>query len=50
MEDFAAMLIAAKDLMGFSLTLYGFTCRFWDIFIWSIIAGIVIYVIVRLFE
>lgn len=50
MEDFAALISTARSLMGFPLTLFGFTFSFWDIFIWSIIAGVVIYVIVRLFE
>lgn len=50
MEDLAATLAAAADLMRLSFTLYGFTFSFWDIMIWSAVAGIVIFVIWRLLQ
>ena len=50
MSDFAAMIQAVVQLMQMPFTLWGFTLNFWDIMIWSLIAGIIIYLIVRFFQ
>lgn len=50
MEDFASMISGARDLMAFEMSIYGFTFSFWDIFLWSIVATVVLYVVMRYFE
>lgn len=50
MELLAVVLSGVKNVMDFDMTLYGFTFSYWDILLWSIIAGVVFYVIVRYFD
>lgn len=50
MEDFKAMVQIAVDVMRFEFTIWGFTLNFWDILIWSMIAGLLIWALVRFFE
>lgn len=50
MTDFAAMIQAVVQLMQTPFSLWGFSLNFWDIMIWSLIAGIIIYLIVRFFQ
>lgn len=50
MNDLAAILSAAVDLMRLPFTLYGFTFSFWDIMIWSAVAGIVVFLIWRFLQ
>lgn len=42
MEQFAAVCTAVLDLFRYKFTLYGFTISYWDVLIWSLVAGIVI--------
>ena len=42
MEQFAAVCTAVLDLFRHKFTLYGFTISYWDVLIWSLVAGIVI--------
>lgn len=50
MDAFGALVQAVVQIMKLPFTIWGFTLNFWDIMIWSLIAGIVIYLIVRFFE
>lgn len=50
MEDFKAMVGVFVQLMQLPFTLWGFTLNFWDIMIWTLIAGIIITLIVRFFN
>ena len=42
MGQFAAVCTAVLDLFRHKFTLYGFTISYWDVLIWSLVAGIVI--------
>lgn len=50
MEDFQALVSTVVKVMTVPFTLWGFTLNFWDIMIWSLIAGIIICLIVRFFN
>ena len=50
MEDFAAVITYCVNIMKVPFTIWGFTLNLWDILIWSIVAGIIIYLIVRFFH
>ena len=50
MSDFAAMIQAVVQLMQAPFSIWCFTLKFWDIMIWSLIAGIIIYLIVRFIQ
>lgn len=50
MEDFAAMIQAVVDLMRFEFTIWGFTLTFWGILLWSMIAGLIVWAVMRFFE
>lgn len=50
MEDFKAMIQGAVQIMQIPFTIWGFTLNFWDIMIWSLIAGIILVLIVRFFN
>lgn len=50
LSDFTSTLSAAWDLLGMEFTLYGFTMSFKEVMLWSIVAGIVLRFIGRLFD
>lgn len=50
MEDFQALVSTVVKVMTVPFTFWGFTLNFWDIMIWSLIAGIIICLIVRFFN
>lgn len=50
MEDFAAMIGGTVDVMKFNFTLWGYTLSYWDILLWSLVAGLVIWLIVGFFN
>lgn len=50
MEDLAATLNAAAEIMRLPFTIYGFTLSFWDIMIWSVVAGIIVFLIWRFLQ
>lgn len=50
MDVLAVIIFAARNLMNIPLEIWGFTFSFWDVFLWSIVIGIIIFVIVRFFE
>lgn len=42
MAEFTAIVTAVLGLFRHKFTLYGFTISYWDVLIWSLVAGIVI--------
>lgn len=48
MEAFGKILSATVDLMKLEFTVYGFTFSWWQIFIWSACAAIVVWVLFTL--
>lgn len=50
MSDFGSILSAAYALMDMDFSIYGFTFSFWDVFLWSAIAGIIIIVVRRILD
>lgn len=49
LSDFGAVITAAVQLFSMEFTLYGFTFSFWEVFLFSIAAGIVAWVLGKLF-
>ena len=49
MEDLKAIFDALIDLMKMPFTIHGFTLSLWGVFIWTIVAGLVIWAIVKIF-
>lgn len=47
MEDMQAMFTATLALFKTPLTLYGFTFSMWEIFLWGIVAGLLIWFVLR---
>lgn len=50
MDDFAAMLASAANVMKFEMTLWGFTFSFWNICLWGMVASVVLYLLWRFFD
>ena len=50
METFGSIISAVVQAMDTPFTVFGFTLSFWDVWLWSIIMGIVFWVIWRLFN
>jgi len=50
MEGLHSAITAAKDLMDMPLTLSGFTFSFWQVFLWTMVAGLLIWFIGRIFN
>lgn len=42
MDDFVAIVTAVIGLFKTQFTLYGFTLSYWDVMIWTLVAGILI--------
>ncbi len=49
MDDLGFALSAAWDLFSMEFTIYGFTLSFKEVMLWSMVAGIALYFIGRLF-
>ena len=49
MEDLAALMTICVDLMKIPFTIWGFTLSWWDILMWSLIAGIIVALLVVFF-
>lgn len=47
MSELASVLSAVLSVFQIEFTLYGFTFSFWQIFLFLIVAGAVIYLVVR---
>lgn len=50
MEDLAEIILVSRNVMDIPLEIWGFTFSFWDVLLWSIVVGIVIFLLVRFFE
>ena len=50
MEHLALLFSFTLEIFKTPFTLYGFTFSFWQIFVWSIVAGIALYLIWRFFD
>ena len=50
MEDLKLLIEAIVDLMKFEFTIWGFTLSFWGIMLWSMVAGIVIWLVVEVLK
>lgn len=48
-SDFGAMITATVQLFSLELTIYGFTFSFWQVFLFSIAAGIVAWILAQIF-
>lgn len=48
MEDLAAAVGAAVNVMQFPMELWGFTVSFWQIGLWGMVAGIAWYAVWRI--
>lgn len=49
MEDIKRLFDAVIDLMKIPFTIYGFTISLWSIFVWVLVAGVVIWIIGKIF-
>ncbi len=49
-SDFQTTLSLAWDLLGMEFTIYGFTMSFRQVMLWSMVAGLLMYFIGRLFD
>ena len=50
MEDFAAMLAGAVNVLKFEMTLWGFTFSFWQMLLWGMVASVILYLIWGFFD
>jgi hypothetical protein len=50
LEDFGAVIQAVYEVLNIRFELFGFELSFWMIFVWSIVASLLIWFIGRLFE
>lgn len=48
-SDFGAMISATVQLFSVEFTIYGFTFSFWEVFLFSIAASIVVWILARIF-
>lgn len=48
-SDFGAMISATLQLFSVEFTLYGFTFSFWEVFLFSIAAGITVWILAHIF-
>lgn len=49
MSDFAATMAAVVRVFQVEFTIYGFTFSLWEVFLFSIVAGLVLWFIGRVF-
>ena len=50
MESVGTLFSFALDLLKTPLSLYGYTFSFWQMFWWTLVAGLLIWLIVRIFS
>lgn len=50
MSDFVGFMTAIVSGLQTPVTIYGFTFSFWDISMWSLLAGLIVWFVVRLFS
>ncbi len=49
LSDFGAFISATVRLFSVEFTIYGFTFSFWEVFLFGIAAGIVAWILAKLF-
>lgn len=49
-SDLSALFSGALSVMKIPITIYGFTFSFWTVLLWSLLAGIIIWFIGRVFS
>ncbi len=49
LSDFGAFISATVKLFSMEFTIYGFTFSFWEVFLFGIAAGIVAWILAKLF-
>ena len=49
LSDFGAFLDVFVQLLSIEFTIYGFTFSFWQILLFNIAAGIVVWILMKLF-
>lgn len=47
MNDLGAVLLSAKEILSIQLTMGELTFSFWDIFLWLIVATIVVWLVLK---
>ena len=47
MKEFGAVLLSVVQIFDIPLTIDGFTFSFWQIFLWAIVAGVVLWLILK---
>ena len=47
MSDLGAALLAAKDVLSIPLTMGDLTFSFWDIFLWLVVATVVVWLVLK---
>ena len=50
MEHLKWLFVAVIEVFKTPFTLYGFTFSFWQIFVWTLVAGLVLYLIWGFFD
>lgn len=49
LEDISLMISTAVDVMKFEFTLYGFTFSLWEVLLFNLVAGIVLWILWEVF-
>lgn len=47
MKEFGAVLLSVKAIFDIPLTIDGITFSFWQIFLWMIVAGVVVWLLLK---
>jgi hypothetical protein len=50
MNDLKVFFDGTKSIMQTSMTIYGFTFSWWDVFLWAVVAGLLIWFLRRIFD
>lgn len=50
METLGSVFSSALGIFKTPMNIFGFTFSWWDVFIWSIVAGLLIWFIARIFD
>lgn len=48
-SDFGAMIAATVELFSVEFAIYGFTFSFWEVFLFSVAASIVVWLLAHIF-
>lgn len=50
MENIQKLFAITKNIMNTQLTIYGYSFSYWQVFLWVIVAGLIIWFIGRAFS